>query len=315
LGDQSGKTARIQLTAAGLERKTLSDGGVQISDYAAGRILYVAPDDQGWALRIDYPVAAAEAMALNPLEQLANLPNDAGRFVGRGEYDNRPACLFEVNDGRRRMMVYADPETSRPMGVEILTAAAGPTTPAATLVMSDFVWDETLDESGFNFQAPHAHTEYTLQLIDDSRPADEADLVGLFAVLTDLADGVFPESLDETGLAAQLSSLEGAEPDIINLGTGFILMAGLADPDDLGREPAMVRRLRSRQQRVQVRRGLQFLQSLVDNGRPFQYVGQGVRRGERERVLWYKPKAATRYRVIRGDLTVIEVDPKDPSVR
>ncbi len=307
------QTACVQFAADGRERKTLSDGGVQIADYAAGRVLFIAPPAQGWSLRVACPPTSTDADTPNPLRRLATLAEGAGRFIGVREYDDRTVHVYEVADGNQRMTLWAD-ANARPVRIEIVSATrTAPDAPGATLVMEQFEWDVELDEGLFTaLDAPATGEQYRLTLIDQTQPPAEADLVAMLALLAEAAGGVFPASIDDPEWLSAAATAGESAVAVLDLAAGLVVVAGTGPSVGPEGEPAMVQYLRDQQRNVQLRRGLQFIDRLVGEQRPFRYVGEGVRQGGPHRVFWYKPRGAVTYRMVHADGSVTDVAAKNP---
>ena len=57
--------------------------------------------------------------------------------------------------------------------------------------------------------------------------------------------------------------------------------------------------------------GCAFIEQLPQ-GHDYQYVGEDVRLGDADRaVCWWKPAGSRTYRVVYGDLSIRDIEPKD----
>lgn len=119
------------------------------------------------------PLDAASADSpIVALDRLRNLRSGSEREVGRKEVDGRPAEGFRLHEDGLVWTVWADPETSFPLLVEIEGKVGGQELKA---VMSEFRFDEALDPSLFSLEAPEDFTEFENPGgIDAPEPNEEA---------------------------------------------------------------------------------------------------------------------------------------------
>lgn len=289
-------------------------GQLQISDNNHGRILYVEPRIK-WTLTTECAVGKKNKSEDNFLERLKNLPKEAGNFLGEEELDGQPVSVFEVADKNDQITIWADSGTGLPLLIKIVSEPKedrdGHDDIKAVLTLSDFVWNEPLDDSLFRLETPEGYEHYHIQLIDNSRPVAEQDLVEALRMLTDLSQEAFPDSLSGKDLKSILEKLEQPAAAALDLGTGMTLLAGLPEPIRAGKAPPLVRYLRANQKRMQISRGVKFVTQLSTNKIPWRYLGKGVRRGERKPVFQYRPeRSSTTSRIILGDLSTQTHQPK-----
>jgi hypothetical protein len=54
-----------------------------------------------------------------------------------------------------------------------------------------------------------------------------------------------------------------------------------------------------------------FITQLIAE-RSWKYLGKGVKLGDKDRIIcWYRPRGSRTYRVVYGDLSVKELEPKE----
>ena len=302
------RTSQVLFMEPGRARKTGPSGGFEVSDGRRGMRLSVAPPCCKWALLIKYAVPPQERLQRGPLSRLTELSADSGELAGQDELDGRRVNVFHVRQEHQEMTIWADPRTNLPVRVKMALTLArqNDVSPAsATLTLSEFAWNEELDESLFELRIPEGYRSYEIQMIDRHKPPAEDDLLAAFGILTDLSDGVFPRSLQAEDLMPILKRLDHSEgPAVVDAEGGGDLGAGPIHRCEPEGEPRMLKFLRDGKKRIQVSRGMEFVNQLTARAIPWRYVGEGVRRGEQRRVFWYRPQGTHMYRVILGDLQV-----------
>jgi len=271
--------------------------------------LSVAPPCCKWALLIKYAVPPQERLQRGPLARLTELSADSGELAGQDELDGRQVNVFHVRQERQEMTIWADPRTNLPVRVKMTLTLArqndvSPT--SATLTLSEFVWNEELDESLFELRIPEGYRSYEIQMIDRHKPPAEDDLLAAFRILTDLSNGAFPRSLQAEDLVPILKRLDQSDAAVFDAEAGSDLGAEPAHRCEPEGEPRMLKFLRNGKKRIQVSRGMEFVNQLTAGAMPWRYVGEGVRRGEQRCVFWYKPQGTHMHRVILGDLQVYD---------
>lgn len=314
LGDSQPRTSEIIYKHPGFERKTMPGGQLQISDYNRGVLFYVEPQIK-WTLTTEYPPDKQGTFKDDPLQRLINLPTEAGKLIGEEELDGQLVSVFEVSDKADKIKIWADSHTGLPLKIQIVSEPNGNQNVRddieAVLTLYDFVWNEPLDDALFHMEKPEDYKHYHIKLIDRSLPVEEKDLVEALRIFSDLSDGAFPDSLFAKDLKAILKKLEQPSVATLNEGTGMTLLAGNSEPVRKGVAPPMVRFLRANQQRMQLSRGMQFVNQLIAKKIPWQYRGKGVRRGQRKPVFQYRTNRSTRTsRIILGDLSTVTHVPK-----
>ncbi len=311
LAGRPAQTSQVLFMEPGHERKIIAGKLLQISDYQNGRTLAI-DSCCGWSLLVEYTVTAQEKLQASELDRLRRLGKDSGRFVGKEELDGRLVNVFEAQDRNDKLTIWCDRQTDLPVRVKIVTGEQKQGTSAgkATVTLSDFVWNEELDESLFELKAPEGFKQYQIRLLDDSLPLVEKDLIEAFRILTDLSGGAFPASLQAKDLGPILKKLKRPAATVVHTGTGKDLVIGptFQKTDQKG-EPAMLQYLRANQKQMQVSRGTRFVNQLTAQSRPWRYVGNGVQRGQKKRVFWYKPEGTETFRVIYGHLSARDVAP------
>ncbi len=313
LGDAAPRTSDVLSKEPGYERKTMPSGQLQISDLTHGIIIYVEPQ-VGWTLTIEEVPGAKGGYGDNFLQRLKNLPEEAGKLIGEEELDGQPVSVFEVSDENDWITIWADAQTGLPLKIEVISEPSGSGDGQddieAILTLSDFVWNEPIDDSLFRRPTTEGYDHYQIESLDMSRPVEEADLVEALRILCDLADGAFSDSLSPKHLGPLLGKLERPATAELDTGTGMSLVAGLSEPVRAGVAPPMVRFMRANEKRLQVSRGVKFVNELTAGKKPWRYLGAGVRRDERKPVFEYRPDPSSKTsRIILGDFSTQTHEP------
>ena len=178
------------------------------------------------------------------------------------------------------------------------------------LTLSDFVWNEPIDDSLFRRPTTEGYEHCHIQLLDTSRPVEEADLVEALRILCDLADGAFPDSIFTKHIGPLRAKLKRPSTAKINTGTGLDMVAGLPEPVRAGVAPPMVRFMRANQKQLQISRGMKFVNRLTADKTPWRYLGKGVWRDEHKPVFEYRPDPSSKTsRIILGDFSTQTHEP------
>jgi outer membrane lipoprotein-sorting protein len=307
LGKDAPRTSRVVFIAPGRHRKTTPEGDTEIADYQRGKILYLEQTEKRATL-IEYEPEREEFPPIGSFERLKALRDDSGKFTGTEALDHRWVNVFEVDDKVQTMTIWADPKTDLLIRVEIATKPPRDTASTGvkmTVVLTDFAWNEDLDESLFDLTVPEGYKLHSIRLMDRSRPVGEGDLVEAFRILTDLSDGAFPRSLYARDLKGILTKLRDPRVGRVDTGTGLLLLGGRKTGRD---EPDPLKFLRDQQKLIQVSRGIEFVNQLTARKCEWAYTGKGVQRADKDTpVFRYRPPGAHNHRVIYADLTVRDV--------
>jgi len=269
-------------------------------------------------------------------EQNGNTGEEA-KSLGKKEIDGRVAVGFLARNamqGLGDMTVWADPETARPIRIEL----AGELGSRVHLVMNHFHYDVALDPSLFSLEPPAG---YATQTINMTMPTEE-DLLRTLRTVAEHNQGMFPKSLAmnqevmEAVMAVHKPAMpamdkamqEKLEAEMEKIAAKYggkeklREKYGAQPPPEIMAElmkatMPLVQEQTQKQMREQTPatgrelQGIQFYTSLQPENDPH-YVGAGVKLGTLGRpILWYKPTGAEKYRVIYADLTAKEITPEE----
>lgn len=198
--------------------------------------------------------------------------------LGTRRMDGRKVVGYAAG-GDHRIEIWADVKTSLPVKIVL---GIGPN----LTTLSNFQLDVPVDDALVSMDVPEG---YNMQKSDlDLSDATEEDFIaGLKVWATVLRDGTFPDSITVGECMKRVPELEPAigrlnlpQQEAELLGVSFI-------------------------------KGMMFISLYETKGLdPWHYAGAGVKFGNAEEpIFWYRPKEATDYRVIFGDLHVENVPP------
>jgi hypothetical protein len=210
----------------------------------------------------------------NVLAEVEADPARKARKLGEKQIDGRTAVGFGVDGSDMSLTIWADPETSLAMRIEM-------TKGQARTILRNIRFDTAANQSLVSMDVPEGYTQQKATY--DMTQFTEQDLVASLKVLAEqFGNGTFPDVLNTevymkqvAGLPAKISPLEISVKEKTEIG-------------------------------MQFGRGMLFLQSL-DYRADWGYTGKGVQLGDAQRtIFWYEPKGAQTRRVIYGDLSVKE---------
>lgn len=270
-----------------LPSEGMPGGMVMIWDYGQGRCLSLDVTNKR-ATMMEMSNLPAEHKSQNLLEQFRVLDEKAGTPIGEKEIAGRLAHGFKVGAPPMEMLLWADTQTRLPVQIEV-TMKSG-MLPPTTMIMTDFVWGEPVDESLVSLTPPEGYELQTIKM--NMGPATEEDVIEALTTVADLNGGKFPANLDlmsvMKGLGKQFKSLNENDPTQRKEGEAKIAQVTTA-----------------------VTRAWIFIND-PKNGDDFHYAGKDVKSGQAGTpILWYQPKDSPTYRVIDADLTVRDVAPAD----
>jgi outer membrane lipoprotein-sorting protein len=256
--------------------------------------------------------------------------------LGKKEIDGREAVGFRTDANGMDMTLWADPETARPIRIEVgMDMLAG-----GRMVMSNFRYDVDLEPSMFRLEPPAG---YSTQAMTMTMPVEE-DLLRTLRTIAEHGNGIFPAKLgmNEEVMKALMPARNPAIDAEMNAEMNAAMnkiAAKYGGEDKLraiihGKErpsPEIMAELRKAmepftQKQIQKQmktttpdmqnmqkqmQGVTFYMMLKPQN-DAHYVGGGVKLGTPDRpICWYKPTGAQKYRVIYADLSVKDLAPED----
>jgi outer membrane lipoprotein-sorting protein len=219
--------------------------------------------------------------------------------LGKKQIGGRWTTGYRLTMSDRMIFLWGDPDTGLPIRIEERFVAADPerfvaereSKSTSGMIMTDFVFNEPLDESLFSLEPPVGYTVFRGQ-VDASVPR-EKDLVEALRCYSDLSGGVFPDSFALNDQAANSIMTR------IFAKKGWKLTKGTQPNRE--QQQALLETLSS------IGRDFQFAGEILASDTDAHYAGKGVPFGTKDApIFWYRPKDAKMYRVIHADLSVRE---------
>ena len=204
------------------------------------------------------------------------------QMLGESEIGGRTAVGYRFIHDRRIRTYWVDPDSLLPIQIEMVDQMY----PHMMSIETDFVYKVALDESLFSLDPPADYTVTVRPCPKEPAPCQEIDLIETFRQYREHNQGTFPETLDTSStndLVARKRRALGDTPTAQQL-------------DDLSE-------FNSR-----VNDGLRFVVHLPTEA-DAHYAGKGVKVDATDApIFWYRPEGKAKYRVIRADLSVVEMD-------
>ncbi|MFT3787207.1 MAG: DUF2092 domain-containing protein [Tepidisphaeraceae bacterium] len=274
--------ARMIVGDSSRMRQELPDQGkIVIMDLKAGKQLWLSENDKS-AMLIDAGAPGPQGMDFNVLDQFRTFDPAVFKPVGKKEIEDYKASGFRFETPQQSRTVWVDPDTQLPVQIDM--TMTGGMMPNVDVVMNEFDWNPTTDETTFSLTPPADYKTSSMQM-DMSHPT-EKDLLDTFGRLARLNDGKLPDSLDMNalmlatkGVAKQLALAKGQDPQAAK-------DAAIAEITPLAR-------------------GLSFVATMTDA----HYAGKGVTLNEPGRpIFWYRVAGTDTYHVIDAALQVTAAD-------
>jgi outer membrane lipoprotein-sorting protein len=269
----------------GLMRTTTADGYTTVIDWNQNKGITLWPPKREY---IDFEASNYQHdPAQDPfmvVEKLRTLPSEADEALGEKEIDGRVLEGFRVTQGDMISIVWIDPQTQQLVRVEIEYANS----PGMNTIMTDFQFNAELDDSLFSLTPTEGYTRMEVQA--DVSTVTEEDLIAYLQMWsTWTKDGTFPPTFNPIQLPKVTAEMmkEG------KFGEG---------------EPTEQER---RDEAMLMYRGIMFVTQLPAESN-WRYAGENVSYGQADTpIFWYQPLGSQTYRVIYGDLSIRDIEPKD----
>jgi hypothetical protein len=226
------------------------------------------------------PGKVAGAGFLTWLDSLKKAGDKPDKELGQKVLDGSQVTGFVATLGNFTFTMWVDTATKKPVRIEYEPQIKGAGYEA--VVMTDFRFDEKLDESLFSFDVPEGFKVQPKQPALPSVPGGEKSVVEALRAYTKRADGKFPASIADWGPWVVLVSKDSRD--------------GKLDPEAM----SMLAHLGSI---------TAFLSSLRKDD--YSYLGDGQTVEQKDAIIfWYKKPDKT-YRAIYGDLSIKDVTAED----
>ncbi len=210
------------------------------------------------------------------IEYMRRMPERAERELGEREFDGRRLLGFLCREQGMEYEVWIDPLTHDPVRVEMSIPQADM---RATIV--DFRFDVELDDAIFDMTPPADYKRMDLKL---EQPA-EKHLIGFFRFWTARsANETFPPGMDMGTIMTELRKIE------------------MKDIEALDMQQQM-------DQMMPMQLSMQFVTTMTPDN-DWYYRGEGLRLGTEEPICWWRPTGSEFYRVVFGNLEVLDYTPE-----
>jgi hypothetical protein len=261
-------------------RRTLSNiqNNVSVIDLQSGRILNL-DETKKEAAYISLKGLPSIPNYLDTLKtliaKLQESPSMVVEDLGVKEVDGRKVVGFLARHPNVEITIWADPKTGLPVRIEQKEKQL-------QAVVKNVRFDVPMDESLFSMEVPAGYKQQEVNL--DLLGATEADFIEGLRILAEVVgDGQFPDGVAVEDVVKQ-APLIGKKFDSLNVSD--------AEKTALG---------------VKIQKHMFFLRFFKGEGKWY-YRGKGVKLGEAGKpIFWYRPKGSETYRVIYGDLHVVDV--------
>ena len=269
----------------GYMRTTTADGYITVINWAQNKGISLWPPKREY---IDFEASNYQHdPAQDPfvvVEKLRTLPSQADEMLGEKEIDGRVLQGFRVTQGDMINTVWIDPQTTQLVRVETEYTNS----PGMNTIMTDFQFNDELDDSLFSLTPPEGFTR--LQVQADVSTVTEQDLIAYLQMWSSWTkDGTFPPTFNPVEL-----------PKV----TAEMIKQGKFGEGESSQQ-------QRRDEAMQMYRGIMFVTQLPADSN-WRYDGENVKYGEAETpIFWYQPTGSPTYRVIYGDLKVKDVTPED----
>jgi len=256
--------------AAGFVRLTLADLGPLKPDLPlkGPKTAMVYPARQAG----EVPKGGPKNSWLKSLQSLGDKPD---KELGEKQLDGKTVRGFEAVFSRIRFQLWVDAATGRPVRIEYDTDFAQHVT------MTDFQFNQELDESLFSFEPPAGYLVQTMPLAPKAAGGEESVLIALRG-FTDKSAGTFPASLTEWGEWSTLLT-KGNQTAVPDADTMRVLAnLGAITP---------------------------FLSNMDTTD--YAYRGKGKTTRDKDAIVFWYRKPDGVYRAIYGDLSARDLTPQD----
>jgi len=203
------------------------------------------------------------------------------KYRGKTTIDGRDALCFQVSKEDRETTIWADAATSLPLRIERKA-------PSGRAGLSNIRFDVELNESLFDMTIPDDYIIINMMTGEVRIPFEltEKHLLAALSVFPKYLDGKFPTRFASTGRPGEEAKAKSS-----------------------AERKAMVKANQPLADNLLL--GAEFAQRLPQSS-DWQYVGEDVKLGDATKaVCWWKPAGLKTYRVVYGDLSVRDVEPKD----
>jgi hypothetical protein len=274
------KELQIIVTDDGKQRVTMSSGVVMINDFSQGKGIVLDPKEK-LAVVLSAVGRKEGAAPMRFLEEMKSLRAASYENLGNKEIDGKSTKGFRSRKEGSDWTIWFDEQTELPVRVEHSYGGMNE-------VMSNFVFNEPVDEALFSLTPPEGYKIRT-ETLDASVPTEKDVIDGLRAAAV-LMGGEFPTEFSMAAVTKKMADLKSK---------GF-------KPDNSGRTPE------ERAKAIMpLMRAFIFIGKLKPEN-DWHYAAEGVKVGDASKALcWWRPDGSKTYRVVYGDFSVRDCNPSD----
>lgn len=279
--------ARTDVTIASSpyrSRIVSSDGKTSITDRSIGKMLVFTPQTMQATL-FSQPISKTAA---GPLQDLLKINESDAHYAGMVTLDGIHASLYEIRDSEKLTQVWVDSQRNLPLRLQVTYQNEGRQT---VMTLSGFEWNIPLPDSLFAMNVPAGYA-----LVELDKEGTEASVVETLRSIATMNGGTFAANLETKtvlDLVLEYYKDPNGPPSVINAEPAHFSQTNYVDP-------------RAKEALRNSKRASAFIKSVNSNG-SWVYAGQGVKLGDHIPVCWWQPAGSSQYRVIYGDLQVMDV--------
>lgn len=266
--------SKVLMKEPGFSRVEMA-GTVVIIDGQSGKVLSLSTATKTAQVVAFTPKFGLQG-SFDTIASFKKLADAVGTPIEDREIGGIKARGFESKIGAQTIRVWANPKTRLPLLIESSSSGDGQ---AVKLTMSDFVFDQPLDDGLFSLTPPAGYTlsaEYRIPTADEM-PQTVASILKVYA---ERANGQFPKSLDDFGAYATVMANRSTD--------GKIDPEGEKVMTDVG--------------------ALSVHLTNLEKGTDYNYTPDGARLGDANKIVfWVRSKQTGTYRAVFGDLKIREV--------
>lgn len=251
-----------------------------ITDAAAEQTLSLDPRTQSAHLvTIKAGAPVPHGGPFDSVESFKKLAEAKGEPIADRKIGDVNAKGFELHVNDQNLSMWVDPKTRLPLRIESSALAGGQ---QVQVVLSDFVFDQPLDDALFNVTPPPGFTVIKTELNVPNEGNLAEAVAAVLRAYTARTDGRFPKALGDWGDFATVFSKGSRD--------------GTLDP--------------TAQEALAKLGTLSAALTSLSKGKDYDYTPGDTRLGDANKIVfWSRQEDNGKYRAVFGDLSIKDVDP------